>query len=157
MFDSTKSFSWPSRKGHSLWPFSFVCYDGQWDRNSVKVSLMCCWWQLKILPQDTLDSWAWWHTPLSWRQRQVDRCELEASLVYNVNTRTARTTRRNPASEKEGKYLAVKSVTFFDWLVLTSVTWDCAISFPGTYHKRCNAVHEKLGNVQVLYKIITSK
>jgi hypothetical protein len=31
-------------------------------------------------------------------QRQVDLCELEASLVFIVNSRTARTTKREPVS-----------------------------------------------------------
>jgi hypothetical protein len=29
------------------------------------------------------------------RQRQVDVCELEASLVYRINSRTARATQKN--------------------------------------------------------------
>ena len=41
--------------------------------------------------------WAWWHMPLIpeiGRQRQVIS-EFEASLVYKVSPRTARTTQRN--------------------------------------------------------------
>jgi hypothetical protein len=34
--------------------------------------------------------------PELWRQRQVDLCELKASLVYRASSRTARTTQRNP-------------------------------------------------------------
>jgi hypothetical protein len=34
------------------------------------------------------------------RQRQVDLCEFEASLVYKVSTRTAMATQRNPISGK---------------------------------------------------------
>ena len=39
----------------------------------------------------------WWHTPLIpafGRQRQVDLCETEASLVYIVTSRTAGATGR---------------------------------------------------------------
>jgi hypothetical protein len=34
------------------------------------------------------------------RQRQVDLCELKASLVYRVSSRTARATQKNPVSKK---------------------------------------------------------
>ena len=34
--------------------------------------------------------------PVFNRQRQADLCEIEASLVYRVGSRTARTTQRNP-------------------------------------------------------------
>ena len=33
------------------------------------------------------------------RQRQVDLCQFEASLVYRVSSRAARTTQRNPVSK----------------------------------------------------------
>ena len=33
------------------------------------------------------------------RQRQVDLCEFEASLVYRVSSRTARATQRNPVKK----------------------------------------------------------
>ena len=44
-----------------------------------------------------------WRTPLTpalGRQRQAYLYEFEASLVYKVSSRTARTTQRNPVSEK---------------------------------------------------------
>ena len=47
-------------------------------------------------------SWAWWHMPLIpalGRQRQWVS-EFEASLVYRVSSRTARTIQRNPVSKK---------------------------------------------------------
>ena len=48
-----------------------------------------------------------WHTlsvPALGRQRQVDLCELEASLVYKVSSRTARAvTQRNPVSKEKKK------------------------------------------------------
>ena len=38
------------------------------------------------------------------RQRQVDLCEFEASLVYKASSRTARAvTQRNPVLEKNGR------------------------------------------------------
>ena len=47
----------------------------------------------------------WWHTPLIpalGRQRQVDLCECEASLVYRTSSKTARAvTQRNPVSKTE--------------------------------------------------------
>ena len=36
--------------------------------------------------------------PASRRQRQVDFCELEASLVYRVSSRTDNAAQRNPVS-----------------------------------------------------------
>jgi hypothetical protein len=33
----------------------------------------------------------WWHTPLFPRQRQEDLCELKASTVYILSSRTSRT------------------------------------------------------------------
>ena len=41
----------------------------------------------------------WWCTPLIpalGKQRQVDLCVFEASLVYRVSSRTARAAQRNP-------------------------------------------------------------
>ena len=40
-------------------------------------------------------NWAWWHTPLVLalrKHRYGDLCAFKASLVYRVNSRTARTT-----------------------------------------------------------------
>jgi hypothetical protein len=45
----------------------------------------------------------WWHMPLIpalRRQRQVDLCDFETSLVYKSSSRTVRVvTQRNPVSE----------------------------------------------------------
>ena len=46
----------------------------------------------------------WWFKPLIpklKRQRQVDLCEFEASLVYKSSSRTARATQGNSVSEKK--------------------------------------------------------
>jgi hypothetical protein len=46
---------------------------------------------------------AWWLTPLIpalQRQRQADS-EFEASMVYKVSSRTARTIQRNPVLKKQ--------------------------------------------------------
>ena len=49
----------------------------------------------------------WWHTPLIpalRRQRQVDLCELEASLVYKESSRTARAiTQRGHVSKNQAE------------------------------------------------------
>ena len=42
-------------------------------------------------------------TPALRRQRQEDFCDSEASLVYKVDSRTARTIQRNPVSKKKRK------------------------------------------------------
>ena len=46
---------------------------------------------------------AWWvFKPSTWRQRQVNLCELETSLVYRVSSRTTKTvTQRNPVLKKQ--------------------------------------------------------
>jgi hypothetical protein len=36
--------------------------------------------------------------PVLRRERQADLCELEASVVFRVSSRTARATQRNPVS-----------------------------------------------------------
>jgi hypothetical protein len=49
---------------------------------------------------------AWWRTPLIpalGRQKQARISEFEASLVYRVNSRTARTIQRNPVSKNKKK------------------------------------------------------
>jgi hypothetical protein len=38
--------------------------------------------------------------PALWRQRQADLCEFEASLVYQISSRTARATQRTPVSKQ---------------------------------------------------------
>ena len=51
-------------------------------------------------------SGAWWRTPLIpalGRQKQEDLCELKASLVYRVSSRTVRTTQRNSVSKNQNK------------------------------------------------------
>ena len=49
----------------------------------------------------------WWCTPLIpalGRQRKEDLCEFEASLVYRLSSKTARTVKkRNPVSIKQTK------------------------------------------------------
>ena len=41
--------------------------------------------------------------PALGRQRQVDLCEFEASLVYKGRSRAVRATQRNPVSEKKNR------------------------------------------------------
>ena len=41
------------------------------------------WWRMLLIPE-------------LWKQRQVAFCEFEASLVYTVSSKTARSTQRNP-------------------------------------------------------------
>ena len=41
--------------------------------------------------------------PALGRQRQANLCEFEASLVYKINSRTARATQRNPVSNQKEK------------------------------------------------------
>jgi hypothetical protein len=50
------------------------------------------------------ESTAWWHTlldPELRRQRQVDLCELKASLIYKESSRTARAMQRDAVSKKK--------------------------------------------------------
>ena len=51
-----------------------------------------------------------WHTPLipaPGRQRQVELCEFQASLVYRVGSKTARVTQRNPILKQTSKQVKV--------------------------------------------------
>lgn len=61
----------------------------------------------------------WWPTPLisalKW-QRQLDLCEQEAKLMYRSSSRTARTTGRNPFSEKEREKKVISLLNAV-WLV----------------------------------------
>jgi hypothetical protein len=48
----------------------------------------------------------WWHIPLIpalRRQKQMDLCKFEASLVYRVSSRTARATQRDPVGGGGGE------------------------------------------------------
>ena len=55
----------------------------------------------------------WWHTPLIptlEKQREVDFCEFEVSLVYRENSRTARATERNTVSKNKTKYVLLQEI-----------------------------------------------
>jgi hypothetical protein len=59
-----------------------------------------------------VESESGWHMPLIQtlvRQRQVELCEFEASLVYRVSSRTTKVvTQRNHVSEKKRKKIQIK-------------------------------------------------
>jgi uncharacterized membrane protein YjgN (DUF898 family) len=63
-----------------------------------------------------------------WRQKQMDLCEFQASLVYRTSSRTARATQRNPVaclnthSNKERK---LKSLT----VTALGILWICLMLF----------------------------
>jgi hypothetical protein len=74
------------------------------------------------------------------RERQVDLCEFEASLVYRVSFRTARATQRDPVLKKQRKkdseYVATKYFLrkafkicevwgWRDCSVVKSTYWSC--------------------------------
>jgi hypothetical protein len=70
--------------------------------------------------------WIWWCVPLIpafRRQRQVDLCELEASLVYKVSSRTAKDLytekpclrERNKTQNNNKKEKGNSSIYFFMW------------------------------------------
>jgi hypothetical protein len=42
-------------------------------------------------------------------ERQVDLCDLKASLIYRTSSRSAKATQRNPVSEKERIYFYVSA------------------------------------------------
>jgi hypothetical protein len=76
--------------------------------------------------KNTFKSHMWGCTPLTpalRRQRQVDLCGFEASLVYRASSRTARATQRNPLLKK-------KERIYFR----SSEYWDCHF---GQRLKRC--------------------
>ena len=47
--------------------------------------------------------WDWVVVVHAGKQRQVDLCEFQTSLVYRAGSRTARVTQRNPEGRKERK------------------------------------------------------
>ena len=57
--------------------------------------------------EEYVKAWRWWCVsliPALGKQRQVDLCEFEASLVYRASSRTVRAvTQRNPVSENKQK------------------------------------------------------
>ena len=53
------------------------------------------------------------------RQRQAELCEFEASLVYGVSSRTARTTQRNPVSKNQKEKKSIFHLEG-DWVIKTS-------------------------------------
>jgi 3-polyprenyl-4-hydroxybenzoate decarboxylase len=79
------------------------------------------------------------------RQRQVDLCEFQASLIYTVNSRTARAIQRNPVSKKKKKerkkerkkqFLKCKKRNVFGSLASSSFLtqkmchWFCSLIYP---------------------------
>jgi hypothetical protein len=86
------------------------------ERQWVTVSLMTSNMHLKM----NKEAGRWWCIPLTpalERQRQVDLCEFEASLVYRVSSRTARATQRNPA--KETKQNKKRKVYYYLQCIIT--------------------------------------
>jgi hypothetical protein len=79
------------------------------------------------------ETWAWvclesvrhfWRTPLILalgKQRQEDLCEFQASLVYRVSSRIARSTQRNPVSRNKQTNKQANSViwsiVYHFWLI----------------------------------------
>ena len=62
-----------------------------------------------------LSAGQWWCMPLipalrRQKQRQMDLCEFEASLVYRVSSRKARATQRNPGGGGGGEKKRKKNI-----------------------------------------------
>ena len=65
---------------------------------------------LESMINDKHLAWPWWCTPLIpalSKQRKVDLCEFETSLVYRASSRTARATQRSPVSKNKKKKDAI--------------------------------------------------
>jgi hypothetical protein len=78
----------------------------------------CGWFLIQI--KEIPSSRVWWHPPLiphlGGRGRWIS--EFEASLVYRVSSRTARTTEKNPVSKKQNK-VALVMVSVYSSKTLT--------------------------------------
>ena len=55
------------------------------------------------------------------KQRQEDLCELEASLVYRVSSRTARATQGNPVLKQQQSKSHVNIYCIYRWRVCKAV------------------------------------
>jgi hypothetical protein len=90
--------------------------------------------------QNLLPAGQWWSMPLILvLRRQVDFCEFEASLVYKVNSRTARTvTHRNPVlknrtKQKKTKHFAMGFLLFICFWFFETGFLCIAPACPGTH------------------------
>ena len=57
------------------------------------------------------------------RQRQADPCELQASLVYSVSSRTAKSTQRNPVLNRPLPHLPKGNHHFYLIFYRTIIAW----------------------------------
>jgi hypothetical protein len=79
-------------------------------QNKVKAFSLNCTISVRISAGSIIENnehlGQWWCTPLIpalGRQRQVDLCEFEASIVYRASARTARAIWSDPVSKKKKK------------------------------------------------------
>jgi hypothetical protein len=61
---------------------------------------------------------------LGGRDRQISEFEFEASLVYKVSSRTARTIQRNPVSKKKRKRKKEKKKKCIVVVAFNPSTWE---------------------------------
>ena len=58
----------------------------RFNKDILKKEMIQMWWCIPLIPELQ-------------RQRQVDLCEFETSLVYRASSRIARATQKNPVSK----------------------------------------------------------
>jgi hypothetical protein len=66
--------------------------------------------------------------PALGRQKQVDLCKFETSLVFRVNSRTARSAQTNPASENKKKKIRTPQVQYMISSLEMCASQSCCVT-----------------------------
>jgi hypothetical protein len=100
----------------------------QWTTGWIIMKWLCIyggqWWDIMVWVWNVLAG-QWWCTPLILayqRQKQVDLCEFEGSLIYRMNSRKVRTTQMNCVLRTNQPNIN-KFTCLSNWSPVHSVGW----------------------------------